>query len=214
MSFFGLWQTKKDDLIVALINDRSQLQAELRDLKLGWVNPEGWSIYTGNYEGITGVTFPLNTCLSINDKNIKLQALRLKGKDINETASNVEKWLNNYITYSFDKDNNFHKGYIEWWQQASLTFALKRGDCDDYAIVFQTMMHILGYGDKVITCAGDCDFSAFKQGMVGHAFNKVLIDGVWTNFDACNGAFNRSKIKYPDLKDNWFFMNYWNTYKI
>jgi predicted transglutaminase-like cysteine proteinase len=145
---------------------------------------------------------------------IRQQAYKLKGKDIYETALNIEKWLNKYITYYFDQDNNFHKGYVEWWQQASLTFAMNKGDCDDYAIVFQTMMHQLGYGKETITCAGSCDFSAFKQGMVGHAYNMVMVNNEWLVFDACNGLINRNKIKYPELKDTWFFMNYYNVFKI
>ena len=213
MSWSDLWSNKKDDMIVTLINDRALLQAEIQDLKKGWSNPYGWSNYTGRYEIITGLEIPANTCVTINDKNIKQQAFKLKGKDITETALNIEKWIYQNTRYKFDKDNNFHKGYIEWWQPASMSFASRECDCDDQSLLFQTMMHQLGYGSETITCAGDCDFTAFKQGMVGHAFSMVYINKEWLVFDPCNGLLNRNKIKYPELKDTWFWLNYFGVYQ-
>ena len=210
MSFIDWIRSKEDTqkLILGLQDEIGYWQSYANS-KVEWSNPENWNKYVGNYQIITGLQFPANTCIIINDRTIKQQAVRLLGNDIKETADNVEKWVYDYVVYYSDDRNNFHLGFIEWWQQASMTFAEKKGDCDDKALLFHSIMHVLGYGDKIVTCAGTCKFPG--QGDVGHAFNKVKIGQNWIVYDATNQPV-KNQITYPEFKDMWFWCNYWDVY--
>lgn len=186
--------------------------------KVEWDNPYGWNKYLGSYMVINGAnsaSFSPITTLSINDPDIKTAIARygLKKDNIKETADAIEAFLNKNLTYVYDQDNNFHKGYIEWWQQASLTWSIREADCDDYAILFQTMMHICGYGDKSVAAASLKDNVIwYNEKPLGHAYNYVLINNEWVVYDA-NAGPRKKEVKYPELKDTSFWFNYWNVFQ-
>lgn len=202
----------KDELIDQLSEEIKFWQSKAKEPKVEWQNPYNWSNAPNNYETISGVKFPVNSCIAPQDKELQRFAKVLKRDNIKDTAEAIELFLSQKIKYSYDKDNNFHKGFIEWWQPASMTWALKEGDCDDMALLFQTFMHICGYGKESV-CAASLDLKVvwFNKKPVGHAFNYVLIDDIWVVYDA-NAGERKDEVTYPKLEECTFWCNFWGVY--
>lgn len=198
------------DLLTEIIVLNEELEKQNQLFDQGWDNPYGWKTYSGSFQTITGTKVPANSTLTPQDKKLKALALKLRGKDIRETAVNIEKYLHRYISYVYDQQNDYHPGFVEYFQTASLTWAIKKGDCDDYAILFATLMHILGYGDKVVVKCGKVIGSDDKP--YGHAYNAVLIDNKWEIFDAQAGPSIKPKVTYKNT-NLYFWFNYWGVYK-
>lgn len=181
----------------------------------GWTNPYNWTNYTGKYSNFGNLGIPPNGMIIINDKNIKQQALRLKGNDIKTTADNIKNWINKHIYYTRDMDNSLFNGGREYFIPANITYYSRHDDCEGYATLFQSMMHILGYGDKCVVCIAKNINSlvTWVNGeKIGHGWNKVLIDDVWVDYDA-NAGIYQDKCIYPALDKCTYWFNYYNVFK-
>lgn len=181
-----------------------------------WLNPYNWDVVNIKWNTISGLDIPPNTMITPTDKTIKQVVMKLKGKDIKESADNVKKWINQNISYCYDEKNDFHPHYIEWYQPASFTFSCRKGDCEDMSILFQTMMHQLGYGDKsVCAVANNAEHLVkwFNGDYFGHCYNLVLIGKEWVVYDANSGDM-QSKCVYPDNKYVAYVFNLWGMYKL
>jgi len=178
----------------------------------GWVNIYSWRIYDGNFQTITGAKVPPNTFITSNDREIKKAIIKyaLKKDNVYDTAKVVQDFIYKYVGYVYDHQNQWHPDYIEFFQTASFTWQVRLGDCDDFAILFNTIMHICGYGDLVVSCCGLITGSDGND--YGHAFNMVRHEDNWVVFDSQIGERNKSKITYPTLEECWFFFNSWGSY--
>lgn len=64
----------------------------------------------------------------------------------------IQEWINSNVTY--DNDIDVH-GQGEYFQYPSETITLKTGDCEDYAILFSTLLRAYGVpADSVYVVAG------------------------------------------------------------
>ena len=180
-------------------------------LSTGWNNPYGWFNYTGNFETISGLSIPANTTITPNDRELKsiISIRKLKGTTIEETADNIEYFINCTIKYIYDFKNTWHPNFIEFFQPAAFTYASKLGDCDDFAILFQTMMHICGYGSESYVDISTVTWHTDE--VIGHAYNRVLIENKWVVYDA-NAGSEKVNCTYPNKEDNWFHFNYYGTF--
>lgn len=137
-----------------------------------------------------------------NDYNLPI----ITGKDDDEKALNSLKWVINNITYTPDKtiiDMN------EYWMFPHETYTLKKGDCEDGAILLASIMIKNGIKPwKIRVTAGDVTVG-------GHAFvvyyseeNKrwILLDWCfWKNIKPI-----KDRIDYKDeacYKTIWFSFN-------
>jgi hypothetical protein len=162
------------------------------------------------YFTIDGLRIRPNVLCNPNSVELKrvVYSVGLKKPTLKETADAVEKWINARIKYVQDVDNQLHLGMAEEYQNSEYTFIYGKGDCDDYSILFYTVMMMLGYGNEVIGEAGDVKIDGSE---LGHMYNRVLIDGDWKIYDSC--IIQKEKLcKYPDKKDAWFAWNYAGTY--
>lgn len=178
-----------------------------------WDNPYGWNSYVPDYETRDGLKVPPNIFITPNDKKIKEALIRsnIHKYGYKEIIWKLEEWVYNKVRYK--RDLNQKGEVIEDWRTASEIFVSKADDCDGYAILYQTCMHILGYGKKCVVITNGAEFPNYVG---GHAYNKVLIDEEWVIVDPTNPSKFRDEtwkydIKYSNL--NWFF-NYWGTYKL
>lgn len=174
---------------------------------------KNWELYNPKYKCYDDLIIPPNTLITINDVDIKLELYKnnFHKLEFEELIWILEKWINNFITYKSDIDLWDRD---ERWMPASYTFKKRQGDCEDYSILYQTCMHILGYGDKCVVIVNKVDFGKSFKG--GHAYNKVLINDKWVIVDPTNPKNERSddwEYDIPHEKLNWFF-NYWGTYRI
>lgn len=172
-----------------------------------------WKVHSPNYRTTDGLSVPPNTFITINDRKLraKLISLGFHKLSFEELYLKLEQWCYEYVKYQYD--NNLW-GNMEQWTSASHVFQKRISDCEDHAILFQTCMHMLGYGDRSVVMTNVCRFGESFEG--GHAYNKVLINGKWIVVDPTNPTKYRKAdwvydIKHPQF--NWFF-NYWGTYKI
>ena len=199
----------KQVVIVDIENDR--LKKSVSDK---WTNPYNWILYTGTFKtinkGSMKADVPANCYITPFDRLLRKTALKLRCTNISDTAKSIEKWIFGYLRYIHDDINDWHPDYIEYFQMASLTYRIRKADCDDYAILFQTLMHILGHGDRCIVCCGK--ITGIDGLEYGHAYNRVYINNEWKVFDSQSGAQNKLKVTYPNLLDSWFWFNYWNVY--
>ena len=207
---------KKEGEVVDLKIDITFLKDEIARLKKlfedGWSNPYNWKNYTGSFNSITGLRIPFNTFLTPQDKELKALVMKQRWHKvtISEAAQRIQEYLYKNVRYVYDHENNWHPNYAEYFQTASFTWQAKQGDCDDFAILFCTLMHILGYGDRVICEAGTVKGATGK--LFNHCYNRVLISGQWEVFDAEAGQTRKVKNEYPEMKDAWFKFNYYGVF--
>jgi len=186
-----------------------ELQKKL-DSVIKWDNPYNWKKYTGSFTTIDGLSIPANTFIDDEDADIKRLARNMTLGSVEEDANKAESYYHRKIAYYYDFKNPWHPDYVEVFQTASFTFRSKKGDCEDMAILFQSHMHNLSYGDKVITCTGMVEWHNGEE--IGHCWNKVLIDDEWVDYDV-NAGSKKKDVVYPELKDCWFWFNKYGNYQ-
>ena len=81
----------------------------------------------------------------------------------------------NYAVIEAEVEQNYDSSYLEG------VFNTKSATCLGYAKAFSAMCNVLGV--KVITVVGDVG-----EESVGHAWNKVYLDGKWYNVDVTTGS--------------------------
>lgn len=188
----------------------SELKQQISSLNEGWSNPYTWSTHKSTYESIEGLRIPPNTFINVNDREIKKAVISLKKDSFEETVKEVEKFVSQRIQYFYDDKNSYHPGFKEYFQTSSFTYHARVGDCDDQAILMAAILHMLGYGDKVVVCTGIVNWNNSE---LGHAWIKCFINDEWINYDS-NALQSKAIVEYPELKDCWMFWNYYNVYKI
>ncbi len=223
--FFKDYEDAMDELIKknaklfdCLKTENALLKSKIVELQPPDINPFNWKNYTNkDYKTIImdGLVLdvPPNTYITPNDRSIKEQVMksRLKKDHIIDTAVAIKKWIYKNITYVGEPNSRLHKGAIEYFQPASVTFQFRIGDCDDMVTLFHTMMYICGYGDKTISCVDRGMKTIWWDGRkIGHAFNMVF-DEEWVVFDA-NAGTKQDKVKYPIMDDLTYWFNYHNIY--
>ena len=130
---------------------------------------------------------------------------KLVGKNDDETIYKILLFVMDNLKYTSDTDT---KSQVEFWQNPEDTVTLKKGDCEDGAILIKSLSLIAGIPDyKVRIAAG-----MVKGG--GHAYTLYLRDDehqvvldwcYWPNRKQINDRpnFGREKNYY----DIWFSFN-------
>lgn len=142
-----------------------------------------------------------------NKNNSKVFAL--SGKDNDTKANNALKWVKYNVSYILDKDLHNEN---EWWQYANETLELKKGDCEDGAILMANIMIKSGIPPfRVRLNAGDV-----KGG--GHAYVTYLRekDDKWYLLDWSywyNESVNFKK-KWVDAKKYFGIWWSWTNYAV
>ena len=85
-------------------------------------------------------------------------------------------WMSSNVMYDTDLDQ---WGYTEYWAAPEQTFASRKGDCDDKAILFMYFAHSTHLASDPLLVA------VLKGGTIGHAL--VRIDGMY--FDPTYGVW-------------------------
>jgi len=67
------------------------------------------------------------------------------------------------------------------WQPPSVTWTLKRGDCEDFAILKYAMLMKAGIPARVVI--GEIKSLASEDGRIPHAWCAVYLDGAWRALD-------------------------------
>jgi hypothetical protein len=127
---------------------------------------------------------------------------------VSKAADEIERFINRFVTYVYDQNNSRHLGRFEEFQLAEYTALSRQGDCEDFAILFQTIMEMNGYGNQCL-CEGG--FVEIDGAPVGHMYNRVLISGDWVVYDPTIG--DNGDVVYPDMKDSFYCFNSNGIYK-
>ena len=133
------------------------------------------------------------------------------GLPLEKVAIKVRAFVNRWVTYVSDKPMI---GYDDW-RSASYTFRAKKGDCDNKAILFQTIMEILGFKNQCV-CYAD-GVSDMNGNEFGHLYNLIFMNDVWVVVDPTISLDEFTKTvyglgpdKFPGLQ---FLFNSKGTYK-
>ena len=98
-----------------------------------------------------------------------------------ETLFAILKWCSNNITYIHDIKA---EGVLEHWEDSDMSMQKKRGDCEDFALVFKVLSLVCGISDyRVKVVAGNVEDPDNKDKLVGHAYPIVLIKDDRYTFD-------------------------------
>ena len=163
------------------------------------------------------LNIPPNTFITPNDSKIKAEVSKysLRKDSLESTANAVKTHLKNRISYVYDHQNSFSPDKIENFQSASMTWQLKKGDCEDMAILFQTFMHVCGYGKECFVVVDKKGLTKWFNGnYIGHAWNKVFLNFDWYDFDVNAAIFNReTEVSYPVMERTSYFFNFWGVFK-
>jgi len=135
-----------------------------------------------------------------------IEGHKLIGKDDDETMYRILLYVINNLKYTGDKET---KGQVEFWQNPEDTVTLKKGDCEDGAILIKSLSLVAGVPDyKVKIAAG-----LVKGG--GHAYVIYLRDNnTWCILDWCywpNRLHINKRKKFADESnyyDVWFSFNH------
>lgn len=144
---------------------------------------------------------------------LQIHADHLKGKDDDETAWNIFKFVKRRLTYQGDMVTS---NAAEFWQNPEATYGLRQGDCEDGAILIMSLMAMAGIPAwKRKVCAGWVQNNQGRKG--GHAyaiyFREKYFD--WFVLDWCYypsvaerhwkaGVAHRD---HPNYLDIWFTFN-------
>lgn len=74
-------------------------------------------------------------------KNILWNRIITKQNSNDEKVIKIAKFVNKHLTYKTDKELHYK---IEYWCNPYITFKLKSGDCDDYALLIMKFMELAG----------------------------------------------------------------------
>jgi transglutaminase-like putative cysteine protease len=181
-----------------------------KELNQDWDNPHSWPSHTVTMDTVDGLRIPPNAFIQHNDRKIKESVKALKKNNVFDTAKEVEKYVSQRTQYFFDEKNYYHPGYKEFFQTPSMTWHSRMGDCDDQAILFASIMGMLGYKNDVVVC---CGMVTWNGSDLGHAWPQVFYQGEWHDFDS-NALQSKAKVDYPYLDGCWYFFNSYNNYKI
>jgi len=96
------------------------------------------------------------------------------------TPKDLSKFMRKNFKFVEDRENF---GKIDHWQSPEEMLALRKGDCEDYALFADAALKELGYESQVVSIYGDNQFAhtvtAFKQDGKWRIFN----DGKLYKFD-------------------------------
>jgi transglutaminase-like putative cysteine protease len=90
----------------------------------------------------------------------------------------IQTWINDNIDYDYDKLSKHKKGDYNQRYGAINTLVTKKGVCYDFSCLFAALTRSLGMETKLVKkyiyLDGEIDY---------HAWNEVMIDGVWVTID-------------------------------
>ena len=208
---------------ITILDLTKQLEETKSLVDNGWDNPHGFKNYTGgDFKTIITNSYktlnvPPNTFITGHDRRIKAEVSKygLRKESVLDTSKAILKHLKSRISYVYDHQNSFSPDKIEYFQTASMTWQLRRGDCEDMAILFQTFMHVCGYKKECVVCVDKKKQVVWFDGEpIGHAWNKIFNFGVWVDVDLNAAIFNQeTKVFYPSIKTVSYFFNYYGVYK-
>ena len=218
------YKNKIDSSGIIIVSLTKQL-AETQDLiDQGWDNPHGFKIYTGGdfktiiTDSYKTLNIPPNTFITPNDRRIKAEVSKhgLRKESVLATSKAVLKHLKSRIKYVYDHQNSFSPDKIEYFQTASMTWQLRRGDCEDMAILFQTFMHVCDYKKECVVCVDKKSQVVWFNGeVIGHAWNKVFLNNEWVDIDVNAAIFDKeSEVIYPSIENVSYFFNYYGNYRV
>lgn len=131
-----------------------------------------------------------------------------RGLEPEEIAYKALCWVIDNVKYTGDIET--HKE-AEFWQLPEETYATKRGDCEDGAILITSLMRIAGVpAYKVKICAGWVK-SGESQG--GHAYTIFLRDDqTWCVLDWCYWANKKPIKERKQQKEESNYLEIWFTF--
>jgi len=95
---------------------------------------------------------------------------------------NIADWLDENIEY--DQSKSYQFGWLKIRRKippnAQYTVIVKRGACEEYAVLFKAISCELGFDCRVIHNPGE-----------DHSWNEVMINGSWIHFDSTLTSDNR-----------------------
>ncbi|MBQ1519735.1 MAG: hypothetical protein IIZ53_07785, partial [Ruminococcus sp.] len=175
----------------------------------GWQVLDGWNRH---FDETTGI---LSTNCTIGDYSIdgdgvarKTSAVRLRARSILSTINPTPDGIFNYI-----RSRNYYK-YMEatktlpqieaigWSYFANYAMDNRFVVCYYFAALQDLLFHEAGYESRIVYGNGTHTSD--------HYWNQVKINGVWTNYDACNGCANVSDSYLQSLTYTWYQFVYPN----
>ena len=175
----------------------------------------GWQTIdntTRHFDEATGV---LSTNCTIDDYRIdadgvakKLSAVQLRARSILSTISATPDGIFNYI-----RNHNYYRMIestrtlqqiedLGWGYFANYAMDNRFVVCYYFAAIQDLLFHEAGYESRIVYGNGTHTSD--------HYWNQVKINGVWTNYDACNGCANVSDAYLTSLTYTWYQFVYPN----
>ncbi len=130
------------------------------------------------------------------------------GDNFDEMALALLKFVVNHLTYESD-DSVYNQP--EFWQHPELTLAMRKGDCEDGALLLASLMRVAGIpAFRVKLAAG---WVKSDGGRGGHAYVIYLANNAkWYTLDWCYWADEAIKnFKTKPHKDNANYQDMWWT---
>lgn len=182
-----------------------------------WMNTK-WEMSKITYEAQKGVSHDPRNLIYSKSNVLEKHALALRKSSDDETAFNIFSFVRKYMTYVGDMENSKE---AEYWQNPETTWGLKKGDCEDGAILINSLMALAGIPSwKRKVCAGWVQNDSGSKG--GHAYTIYFRQDLfeWFVLDWCYyptktvrawnaGTPHNEMVNYLDV---WFTFNEDNTW--
>lgn len=96
----------------------------------------------------------IDSAVSARDTRALLDRPLRKSRDLAKDAAKVNAWVNSHVAYVSDQALY---GKADYWAPAKTTLSIRRGDCEDFAILKMQMLRALGFDgqDMYLTIARD-----------------------------------------------------------
>lgn len=134
---------------------------------------------------------------------------KVEGITDDEKAINCLKYVINNIKYIPDK---VEYGLDEYWAFNYETFNIKKGDCEDGAILLYCIMRANGIPDwKIRVSAGWVEYNGVKE---GHCYLTYYCEesDKWVVLDWCYFPNTMKIIDRQDYKDNTMYGDIWFSF--
>lgn len=191
LTWISNWFHKKCNETIAYLNQElaklRKLQMELDDIAEYWNNkwPKANITYSARPLPNKQVNVNWDVRNFIWGDNAQLKDIvdnsKLKAKTYNKTALNCLEWVIDNVKYISDTKE---QGLPEFWLFPAETLKLRKGDCEDGAILLASLMRSAGIpAYRVKLCAG---YVEYLSKLSGHAYPIFLRDDdTWCVLDWC-----------------------------
>jgi len=143
------------------------------------------------------------------ENNAKVQRVvrqyKLKQEEDDETALKCLRWVMNNFNYQFDDPIT---GFSEFWMYPQEAIDIRKGDCEDGAILLVNLMMAAGIPYwKIRLTAGDVVY----QGIAGHAYITYYCEekNKWVLLDWCYYQNAKKIVDRQPYEDEKLYKNVW-----